>query len=53
MVRNPLRRCYFCGIKKYDDEMLCEKCKKELEEKLKNKHKRENEIVYFSDTTST
>ena len=32
-----MRRCYYCGIKKYDDAILCEKCAKELEESLKEK----------------
>jgi len=32
-----MRRCYYCGCKKYDDAILCEKCAKELEERLKEK----------------
>ena len=32
-----MKRCYKCGIKKQDDKILCEKCVKELEERLKKK----------------
>ena len=32
-----MRRCYYCGAKKRDDMILCEKCAKELEERLKEK----------------
>ena len=42
--RNRIRRCYKCGAKKYDDLILCEKCARELEERLKEKKKeREND----------
>ena len=38
-----MRRCYYCGCKKYDDAILCEKCAKELDERLKEKkHERED-----------
>lgn len=30
-----MRRCYKCGTKKKDDLMLCPKCEKELNERLK------------------
>lgn len=33
-----MRRCYKCGAKKEDDLILCEKCAKELEERLGKKH---------------
>ena len=32
-----MRRCYYCNTKKNDDNILCEKCTKELEERLKKK----------------
>ena len=32
-----MRRCYYCNIKKNDDNILCEKCTKELEKRLKKK----------------
>ena len=32
-----MRRCYYCNAKKNDDNILCEKCTKELEERLKKK----------------
>lgn len=32
-----MRRCYYCNTKKNDDNILCEKCAKELEERLKKK----------------
>lgn len=40
-----MRRCYYCGTKKQDDNILCEKCAKELEERLKEKKKREKEKI--------
>ena len=38
-----MKRCYKCGKKKQDDMILCEKCAKELEQRLKKKHEREND----------
>ncbi len=32
-----MRRCYYCNAKKNDDNILCEKCTKGLEERLKKK----------------
>jgi len=32
-----MRRCYYCNAKKNDDNILCEKCTKDLEERLKKK----------------
>lgn len=32
-----MRRCYYCGAKKNDDMILCERCAKELDERLKEK----------------
>ena len=32
-----MKRCYKCGKKKDDDRILCEKCAKELEERIKEK----------------
>ena len=34
-----MRRCYYCGTKKQDDYILCEKCAKEIEEKIEKSKK--------------
>ena len=33
-----MRRCYKCGVKKQDDKILCEKCERELNERLVKKN---------------
>ena len=38
-----MRRCYYCGIKKQDDDILCEKCAKEIEERIKKTKKQKIE----------
>ena len=40
-----MRRCFCCGVKKQDDNILCEKCAKELEERLEEKKQREKEGI--------
>ena len=39
-----MRRCYKCGTKKQDDKILCEKCERELNERLGKKNDSNRQI---------